>query len=180
MNLRLIYKTNHEGFKKLYGFKADKSETIWGVKIESQISGYSDVVRNEYESTKFDLDFLSKQTGINDEHLVVVLTHLSKSKNKDYIPKALIELGNLNIREIMFTSMLFLNALKKIINLAQMMQPELNKKSDKLHQQSMNEMFKPMYDMVEMINSSNMDDAKKKEIIKMLRDSKSQLERILK
>lgn len=106
LNLRLLYKTNHEGFKKLYGFKKDKLHTIGGDKIESQMHNYNDAVRREYNDVKFRLEILAKQTGINDEHLVVVLTHLRKNKNKDYIPDALIELGNLNIRKVMFTSIL--------------------------------------------------------------------------
>ncbi|MDD4593114.1 MAG: hypothetical protein PHG06_22245 [Parabacteroides sp.] len=149
LNLRLMYKTNHEGFKKLYGFKDDKSETIWCSKIESQIKDYSDVVRAEYESIKFSMKFLAKQTGINDEHLVVVLTHLRKNKNKDYIPKALIELGNLNIREIMVISMLFLNTLKKIIHLGQTILPEIKCKDEEESCRKIDELLKPMNGLVD-------------------------------
>lgn len=164
LNLRLMYKTNHEGFKKLYGFKDDKSGTIWGTKIEPQMQGYGDVIRKEYESIKLSLNLLSRQTGINDEHLVVVLTHLRKNKNKDYISDALIELGNLNLRNIMGTSILFLNVLNKIINLTQMMLPEIKKRDEELHQRDMDKLFRPMYDLIDKIKGSDMDDANKKNL----------------
>lgn len=173
LNLRLMYKTNHEGFKKLYGFKEDKSGTIWGTKIEAQILTYSDNVWHEFDSIRFHLNFLAKQTEINDEHLVVVLTHMRKNKNKDYIPDALIELGNLNIREVMVTSMIFINVLNKIISLAQMMLPEINKINNELHKKSMEDMFKPMNDLVHKINGSGMNNAMKKETLQMLIDSKN-------